>query len=205
MLALSNDCCGGRLYQQTNTKFNNPFIWMLADNDSILYTMENFNKINWFDYEFEKSKLYKNTFIINVENKIKLHYVHYKFDPTASTIIQEKKFDKEEHWTGDVLYCRIWEFINQKYLERTKRMLDLYEEPIFILKEESWFNKMVNSKHSLKDIANSKSNYKRLIFTTDNSINRNDDICKTVHVKKLDHPQPTIQNNFSIIKNHFNL
>lgn len=205
MLVISNDCCGGRLYQQTNTQFNNPFIWMLADNDSIYYVMNNFEKINWNNYDFEKSILYPNTFIINVENKIKLHYVHYKFDPNAKSIVQEKKFDKEEHWTGDVLYCKIWEYIYKKYEERTQRMLALKEEPMFLLKEESWFNKQMKAKHTLKDIANCDSKYKRIIVTTDKTINRNDEICKSIIVNKIDHPLPTIQNNFNVIKSHFNL
>lgn len=91
MLVISNNCCGGRFYQQTNMKFNNPFIWMICPYDSIIYIMNNFDKIDWFNYEFEKSKLKENTFIIKVENNIEIHYVHYKFDPNANSIIQEKK------------------------------------------------------------------------------------------------------------------
>ena len=72
-------------------KFNNPFIWMICPYDSIIYIMNNFDKIDWFNYEFEKSKLKENTFIIKVENNIEIHYVHYKFDPNANSIIQEKK------------------------------------------------------------------------------------------------------------------
>jgi hypothetical protein len=197
MLVLSNNCCGGRLYQQTNTKFNNPFIWAVVPYDSIVYVMGNFYKIDWYDYELEKSKLRSNTFVIRVENKIEFHYVHYKFDPTAKSITQEKKFDKEEKWTGDVLYCRIWEFINQKYLERAKRMVECNDEPCFLIRDESYSNG--NSKFSIKDIADNESNFKRLIITTNKTVNRNDDVCKTIHVGKIEMPLPTVIHNLPII------
>ena len=190
MLVISNNCCGGRFYQQTNMKFNNPFIWMICPYDSIIYTMNNFDKMNWFNYEFEKSKLRENTYIIKVENNIEIHYVHYKFDSNANSIIQEKKFDKEEQWTGDVLYCKIWEFINQKYNERVNRMLSSKEKPIFLIREETFAND--KCKFSIKDIAEHSSNFKRIIITTDKNITRNDNICKTIHVNKIEAPLPTI-------------
>ena len=95
MLVISNNCCGGRLYQQTNQQFNNPFIWMVCPYDSLYYVMENFYKINWFDYMIEKSKIKPNTYVIVIEDKIELHFVHYFFDSNADTIIQQKKFDTE--------------------------------------------------------------------------------------------------------------
>lgn len=203
MLVISNNCCGGRLYQQTNTKFNNPFTWAVIPYDSIMYTMNNFNKINWFDYTFLKSSLRPNTFIIQVEKNINFHYVHYKFDPNSKSIIQEKKFDKEEIWTGDVLYCKIWEFINEKYIERTKRMLQLNEEPVFLIREENFAN--INQKYTLKDIANSDSPFKRIIITTDKNIDRNDNICKTIHTNKIEMPLPTVRKNFNEINSFLNL
>lgn len=203
MLVISNNCCGGRLYQQTNTKFNNPFIWAVVPYDSIIYVMNNFEKINWFDYDFEKSKLRQNTFILKVENNIEFHYVHYKYDPKAKSIIQEKKFDKEENWTGDVLYYKIWEFINQKYLDRTKRMLECNEEPCFLIRDENYAN--ANSKYTIKDIAYHQSKFKRIIITKDKNIIRNDEICKTIHPDKIEVPLPTIIHNFQQINDFFNL
>lgn len=203
MLVISNNCCGGRLYQQSNTKFNNPFTWAVVPYDSIIYVMDNFYKIDWYDYDLKKSKLRPNTFIINVEDKVEFHYVHYKFDPKAKNIIQERKFDKEENWTGDVLYCRIWEFINQKYLERVKRMLDCKEEPCFLIRDETFAN--ANSNFSIMDIANNKSTFKRFLITTNENVDRNDDICKTVHVGKIEMPLPTVIHNFSQINSFFNL
>ena len=203
MFVISNNCCGGRLYQQTNQQFNNPFIWMIASYDSIYEVMNNFKNINWYNYEMDKSKLKPNTFIIRIENKIEINYVHYIFDPKADQIIQKKTFDKEEHWTGDVCYNKIWEFVNEKYLERTKRMLELNEKPCFLIRQETLGNNKI--KHDLKDLAECNSNYKRIIITNDNKIKRNDEICKTILVNRIEVPEPTVKHNLSTIKNFFNL
>lgn len=199
MNIISNNCCGARLYQVTNIMFNNPFVWMILSYDSIYYLLNHFTEINWLNYDFEKSSLRKNTFIISVDNKIKIHYVHYYFDPKAKTLIKQK----ENAWTGDIKYCRIWEFINEKYLSRVKRMMDLKEEPMFLIKEDEFSS--INSKHSLDDIANCSSSYKRIIITKNNNIKRNDNICKTILINKIEDPMPTIKNNFNDIKNFFNL
>lgn len=198
MLVISNNCCGGRLYQKLDTKFNNPFIWMVSPYHSIHYTMLNFDNVDWYNYTFEKSKLRENTYIVKVVDEIELHYVHYKFDPNAKNIYQEKKFDREEKWTGDVYYCKIWEFINEKYIERVERMLALKENPSFLLRDETFANQ--NSKISMRDIAYCDSPYKRVIITRDQKIDRNDDICKTIHVKDIEMPEPTVRHNLDEIK-----
>jgi hypothetical protein len=203
MFVISNNCCGGRLYQQTNNKFNNPFIWMISSYDSIYEVLNNFKNINWFNYEMDKSKIKPNTFIIRIDNKIEINYVHYIFDPTATQIIQKKKYDIEEHWTGDICYNKIWEFVNEKYIERTKRMLSLKEEPCFLIREETLGNS--NIKYNLNDIANCNSQYKRIIITKNKNIKRNDNFCKTILVNRIENPEPTVKNNLKIIKEFFNI
>lgn len=203
MLVISNNCCGGRLYQKTNHKFNNPFIWMIASYDSIFKVLKDFDKINWFDYELDKSKIKPYTYTIRIEKCIELNYVHYIFDPKATQIIQKKSFDVEEHWTGDVCYNKIWEYVNEKYIERTKRMLELKEKPCFLIREETLGNDKII--HSLLDISNCESPYKRLIITKNKQIIRNDDICKTILVDKIENPEPTIIHNFNSIKQFFEI
>ena len=204
MFVIANNCCGGRLYQETNTQFNNPFIWMVLPYDSVMYIMKNFNKINWYNYEFEKSKLRANTFIIKIENNIEIHYVHYIFSEKDSIIRQEKNHsDKEEQWSGEVFYNKIWEYINEKYLNRTERMLKTNENPCFLIKDEPYANK--NSKYDIKDITYCDCPFKRIIITQNKSINRNDEICKTIHISKIEDPLPTIKHNINTIKEFFNL
>ena len=196
MLVISNNCCGGRLYQLTNTEYNNPFMWCEVSYDSIYYTMMNFDKINWYNYDFEKSQINKNTFIINVENNIRIHYVHYLFNPNAKTIIKPKKTKDIRNMSNDVEYCKIWEYVNEKYLIRTERMLSCKDEPIFLIMEKTYPYKQ---KYTLKDIAECDSPYKRIIITTDKSIIGNDK-CKVIYVNKLDTPVNTVVSNINEIK-----
>lgn len=176
---------------------------MVAPYDSIYHTMMHFDAVDWYSIELQKSTLRPNTFIINVDNHIDLHYVHYKLDPSAKSIVQEQKFDAEEHWTGDVFYCEIWEFIYQKYKERTERMLKTNEDPKFLIRDEDFAN--TNTKRTIKDIAYCESPYKRIIITRDKSILRNDDICKTIHVNHIEMPEPTVRHNLSSIRGFFNI
>lgn len=117
--------------------------------------------------------------------------------------MQEKIFNNEEEWTGNVYYNKIWEYINDKYLERTKRMLNCDEPPMFIFRDEPQGNEY--SKYCIKDLANNTSEFKRIIITKDHSIIRNDQICKTIHVNEISWSEPTIINHLTNIKAFFNL
>ena len=203
MLVFSNNCCGGRLYQKTNTIFNNPFIWMVCPYDSIVYTMNDLCSINWMKFSLKPSSLRANTFILTVDDKIELHYIHYKFDPTAIHITQESKFDTEEQWTGDVYYNKIWEFVVNKYVSRVKRMTQVNELPCFLIRDESYGN--TGSVNTIKDIAYNDSIYKRIIITKDMSVNRNDEICKTIHPSDIEMPEPTVRRYLNTIKDFFNI
>lgn len=203
MLVISNNCCGGRLYQRMQCQFNNPFIWMVAPYDSIIYTMDNWRTIRWNNIKIRRSSLRKNTFIIVVDDCIELHYVHYKYDANAKSIVQEHKFSAEEEWTGDVFYYKIWEFVTKKYVERAKRMLSISEPPMFLIREGGYAN--AGCKHTLADIANHPSNYRRIIITTDSSLERNDDVCKVIHVDSIEAPSPTVLHHFNDIREFFAL
>lgn len=196
MLVISNNCCGGRLYQITETVYNNPFMWCEVPYDSIIYLMKNYDKINWYNYNFEKSQINKNTFIINVENNISIHYVHYKFNSNAKTIIIPKKTKDIRNMSNDVEYCKIWEYVNEKYLVRTERMIKSKENPIFLIMEKTYPYKQ---KYTLNDIAECNSPYKRIIITTDKSIIENDK-CKVIYVNILDTPVNTVITNIEEIK-----
>lgn len=52
------------------------------------------------------SKIKKNTFIVNVDNKVDIHYVHYFFDPkyTSPTVIMDS-FGKH---LASKIYGYIW-------------------------------------------------------------------------------------------------
>ena len=128
MNVIGNSCVGAYIYKNhLKSNYENPFTWAIVDFNSMFYLIKNYNKI-----DFNKFKLIKDAkcnFSIVVDGHVKIDYVHYKLDRTAKKPIK-KKFD--------VFYCKIWEFIVLKYLERIKRMQKCKDKPIFIL--ANWFN-----------------------------------------------------------------
>lgn len=209
MFIISNNCCGGYLYNFLDVKFNNPFIWHRMTYDSVYFIMNNFDKIDWYNYEFEKSTRKKNTFNIKVGNDISIHYSHYIFESTAEKPIKESIFDKSKYhfWTGDVKYCKIWELINEKYLNRTERMLSLKEEPCFIVRDDEKYLKEPSKTYTINDIMNCDCKYKRIIFTENKSLKRNDKYCKIIYVNKVydTHPSIQIQEHLKEIKDFFGI
>jgi len=127
-MLICNSCVGAYIYKLSlNKAFDNPFMWGLIDFNSMYYMIQNFENINFKNYELIKDKNW--SFSIKIDNKITIKYIHYKFEPTANKIIK-KDFD--------VFYNKIWEYIIQKYEERLERMLNIKEKPIFIL--ANWYN-----------------------------------------------------------------
>ena len=137
----------------------NPFTWIDLDFDSLYYLITNWENVKWNDYEINRVKHpYRNChlFEIIIENKVHLRYVHYLFDKTA----------KKPRTVGqDVKYCKIWEYIVQKFEERTKRMLERNEKPIFITEWEHmnydeaafWKIEKENLKYKLVVITSNKN------------------------------------------------
>lgn len=122
MNIICNSCVGGHLYKRClNKPFSTPFIWNLIDFDSMLYMVKNFHTINWLDYELVKDD--KWNFSIIVEGNAKIQYIHYKFDPKATTLYRKGV---------DVYYCSIWEYIVNRYEDRVARMVSNVDQPIFI-------------------------------------------------------------------------
>jgi uncharacterized protein (DUF1919 family) len=54
MNIVSNSCIGALLYKQCHNTFNNPFMWNVIDFDSFVYLIENWNTIDFYDYELIK-------------------------------------------------------------------------------------------------------------------------------------------------------
>ena len=142
-------------------------------------------------------------FLKDIEDYLGEQSFKYKYDANAKSIVQEHKFSAEEEWTGDVFYYKIWEFVTKKYVERAKRMLSISEPPMFLIREGGYAN--AGCKHTLADIANHPSNYRRIIITTDSSIERNDDVCKVIHVDSIEAPSPTVLHHFNDIREFFAL
>ena len=203
MFVIGNNCCGGYVYNYLNEQYNNPFIWQRTTFDSMYYIMNNFDKINWNDYEFEKSTSKQYTFNIRVGNEIKIHYSHYVFDPNANEPIKDRNFDKKkyDYWMGDIRYCRIWELINEKYLNRTERMKKLKEDPVFIIMDDEGWVKEPSKYKTINDIINSTCKYKRIVFTQNRNLKSSNNLCKIIYVKNIYvHPSIPIREHLTEIK-----
>lgn len=134
------------LHQQ----FINPFCWATLDFNSMYNLIKYYDTINWKNYEIIKDN--KWMFYTLIDNKVKIRWAHYKFSPKDTKLRKVKP---------DVNYCKIWEYINEKYNLRIDRMLKYKIEPIFIvgsLHSGHWY-----TKDQIKKICEIQTNYKIII------------------------------------------
>lgn len=201
MLLISNNCCGGMVYRLSKVQFNNPFTWAVCPYRGIKHIMEHLYDINWSNISFSKSTLRKNTYVITVDNAFPIHYVHYKFNKKyhEPTVITHGS-NKDDDWSSDVESDHIWDYVFEKYIERTKRMMKTRELPCFLIHQETFDN--IDSPVSLHDLAYHDSTFKRIIITTDKTIQRNDDICKTIITEQRNMPKPSVRDHFDEIKTY---
>ena len=120
---IGNTCIASYITSKIlNQSFINPFCWAILDFNSAYNLVKSFHTLNWHKFNIECNSDLSN-FRIIVDNCIIIRYVHYLFSPNAASIIKKEP---------DVIYCRIWEYIVSKYIERVKRMLHTNIKPRFI-------------------------------------------------------------------------
>lgn len=127
MLVISNNCAGAAAYKYVlEQQYNNPFIWCRTD---IIALAKEWSSIN-----FRNIKLYNDRddllgkWHIDIDNKCSLRFSHHKFDPYATNVHITEPTDTQD---AEIRYCKIWEYLVNKYFERLKRMpMNLY--PIFL-------------------------------------------------------------------------
>lgn len=207
MLVFSNNCCGAYFYNYMNVQYNNPAIWCRILYDSMYYIVTHYNDIDWLNYEIRKSTRKQNTFDIVVDNKFFINYSHYLQDSSCSSIITTSKYDKEHkvHYMGDVKYCKIWEYIVQKYVDRCKRLLTTQENPCFIIRDDEHFlsNATRSTVHCVSDIINCTP-YKTIVLTQNKSLISVNANCKVIYTSMNLHPDDNIKCNLSDIISFFN-
>ena len=89
----------------------------------MLYLIQNWNNINFKNYELTKDL--KWNFSIIIDNNVKIQFVHYKFNPACKKITVDN--------SRNIFYYKIWEYIIQKFEERLNRMIEKKEQPIFCI------------------------------------------------------------------------
>ena len=123
MILISHNCLSGHLYHFIGQKYSCPFIWTVIDFNSMKTLITDWDKINFDNFILEKDD--KWNFRIIIDNKVKIQYVHYKFDQRFNTPVKLGP--------GDICYNKIWEYIVSKYEERVKRMKTENTKPIFCI------------------------------------------------------------------------
>lgn len=118
MNIITNNCLGGFIYRDIlKSEYQNPFIWTYIKTNEFIFLCENYNKINFHNYELGKKGNTKNNLFIKIDNKIDLDFHHIWFDETCliPTI-------KESINGCDIHYNKPWEYIIEKYEKRLNRM-----------------------------------------------------------------------------------
>ena len=133
MNLISNNCVGGWIYKELNNGYNNPFVWNIIQDESFLYLINNFSKIDFKNRYLTTAKIpqvkNRDVFAIEVDNSFVITYPHYVMDCKYENPTRCKS-----DFTGwDIRYKNIDEYILNKYDERSDRMLVNKEQPLFLL------------------------------------------------------------------------
>lgn len=131
MNIISNCCLGGFVYKDViEQQFSNPFIWAWLNQEDMVYLVQNYDKINFKNYELST---YNNLplkdevcFQMNIDDKIKIIYSHYQFIKNKDTLEIDRKRNM-------VYHNRIWEYVVAKYNERLERMFSENKKPVFLI------------------------------------------------------------------------
>ena len=157
MNIISNNCLGGFIYRDIlKTEYKNPFIWSSFDPDNFIEFIDNYETINFDNYElFKLGPGMNHNFKLKIDDKYILNNDHMWFDANAKTptVFQINNCD--------IKYCKIWEYIVNNYEKRLKRMKNEIKT-VFIFYDHE---KVCKSAYKLTDIFKRHKNYKGIAFT----------------------------------------
>ena len=148
MNLISTNCAGSYVMTRNNAPLGNPFAWAFVTYSSVDALMDHFDDIRWSNFIIERNPRAKNTFSLRIDNQLLVHYIHYRLNPKYPT----------PHIVGhEVESSKIWEYVVNAYIRRTKRMLQLNEPPKFLVMQNNssgscqefidLYNKYSNCKH----------------------------------------------------------
>lgn len=119
MNLICNCCMSGYIYQHRNEQIKNPFQWAFITPHDFLTFMQNYKNINFNNILLIPSVEHKNTYILYLDNKVKIKYIHYVYDKNYDLTI-------DGH---NVCSNNIHDWILSTYKRRLARMKD---KPIFL-------------------------------------------------------------------------
>lgn len=135
--------------------YNNPFCWNVIDIESFCYLIEHYDTIDFNNFEILKDSLWN--FSILIDGNVRVQFVHYKFS-IHDNVLRRSGLD--------IFYRKIWEYIVDKYMLRSERMLELKEDPIFII-GSSWGKEWGSiDLDDVKRISKIKTRYKVILTGT---------------------------------------
>lgn len=155
MNIICNTCVGGRIYEQYKLQYTNPFIWNAINTPDFMSLVENYDNINFNNFELiYKDDIYQ----MNIDNLIMVTYPHYKYDENIVTpIIKSDGF-------GTNMYSNnIDKYIIDRYIERLDRM---NESPTFILIKGTTFGKNIKClDNDVEYFININTKYNKIVYT----------------------------------------
>lgn len=127
-----NTCVGGFMMRYQNAGNNNPFVWTIAEFDSIKNLITNFDNIDWLNYKISVKKHPQKSFpvyVMTIDDQIDLWFVH---------VIQDDRFEKPTKdgklkTDVNIRVKDVKAYLEDCYLRRIERMLEQNIEPTFII------------------------------------------------------------------------
>lgn len=133
MNLIGNNCTSAQVYVQKNKQFNNPFMWVIIEDESFLKLITDFDRIDFTKRELTRARIKtvknRDVYAIRIDGKLTITFPHHVKDENYKTPQR-----CESDFTGwDVRYFDMDNYILEKYDARVRRMLDSKEEPMFLL------------------------------------------------------------------------
>ena len=163
MNIICNNCGGADVYNFKRMEFSNPFIWSLMFPDDIIKFINDYDKLNFNNYEpillDEKYSAVNNYDRFNptisgilIDKTVKVYYTHYLYgSQNIPTTIGP-----------DVFYNKNIEYMYSKFETRLNRMLSLNETPSFLVicyKRHGW------TMEKIEKLLNTDFKYKTVVIT----------------------------------------
>ena len=180
MFIISNNCLGGFIYRDIlKTQYASPFIWTSVHPDEYIQMIDEFANIDLENAEIVKEKEgLSNNFDILLCEKYHVHNQHMWFNKNVKmpTISGPNKCD--------VNYCKIWEYIYDNWMRRSKRAKK-EEKKLFLFYDNYGLCK---NPQKLTDVMKKHSEYTCIAFTDKEIISLENLIVKKIDFSWGDEP-----------------
>lgn len=127
MNLIANNCAGAFTYKRFGIPYNNPFMWMLIDYNSMLYLISHWNTIKFHQISLPPA-MQTDKVTITIDGHVDLNFIHMKFDPT----IVDKQIREVDVYTN-----RPYQLAVETYINRLRRMMIVKNNPTFLISDDA--------------------------------------------------------------------